>query len=41
MLSLAPGLRIYLHTKPIDMRKSFDALFGIVAADNVLIVAHI
>lgn len=33
MLNLVPGLRIYLHTKPIDMRKSFDALFGIVAAD--------
>lgn len=33
MLSFAPGLRIYLHTKPIDMRKSYDALFGIVSAD--------
>jgi transposase len=33
MLNFAPGLRIYLHTKPIDMRKSYDALFGIVSAD--------
>lgn len=33
MLSFAPGMRIYLHTKPIDMRKSFDALFGIVTSD--------
>ena len=30
MLSLAPSVRIYLHAKPIDMRKSFDGLFGIV-----------
>lgn len=33
MLNFVPGLRIYLHTKPIDIRKSFDALFGIVSAD--------
>lgn len=33
MLSLAPGMRIYLHTAPVDMRKSFDALFGIVKND--------
>ena len=30
MLSLAPSIRIYLHAKPIDMRNSFDGLFGIV-----------
>ena len=30
MLSLAPSVRIYLHAKPIDMRKSFDGLFGII-----------
>lgn len=33
MLNFAPSLRIYLHSQPIDMRKSFDALFGIVASD--------
>jgi hypothetical protein len=33
MLNFVPGLCIYLHTKPIDMRKSFDALFGIVSAE--------
>ena len=30
MLSFAPSVPIYLHAKPIDMRKSFDGLFGIV-----------
>ncbi len=30
MLSLTTSVRIYLHAKPIDMRKSFDGLFGIV-----------
>jgi len=30
MLSLTPSVRIYLHAKPIDMRNSFDGLFGIV-----------
>ena len=30
MLSFAPSVRIYLHARPIDMRKSFDGLFGIV-----------
>ena len=30
MLSLAPSVRIYLHARPIDMRKSFDGLFGII-----------
>jgi transposase len=30
MLSLTPSVQIYLHAKPIDMRKSFDGLFGIV-----------
>ncbi len=30
MLSIAPSVPIYLHAKPIDMRKSFDGLFGIV-----------
>ncbi|MDP6721077.1 MAG: IS66 family insertion sequence element accessory protein TnpB [Pirellulaceae bacterium] len=30
MLSFAPHLRIYLHTQPTDMRKSFDGLSGLV-----------
>lgn len=30
MLSIAPSVPIYLHAKPIDMRKSFDGLYGIV-----------
>jgi transposase len=30
MLSFGPKLRIYLHAKPTDMRKSFDGLSGLV-----------
>lgn len=30
MLNLTSQVRIYLHVKPVDMRKSFDGLFGIV-----------
>jgi transposase len=30
MLAINPGIKIYLHTEPTDMRKSFDGLFGIV-----------
>jgi len=30
MLTFAPSLRIYLHTQPTDMRKSFDGLCGLV-----------
>jgi len=30
MLNFSPAFRIYIHAEPIDMRKSFDALFGIV-----------
>lgn len=33
MLALNPSVPIYLHADPIDMRKSFDGLFGIVKAD--------
>jgi transposase len=33
MLNFAPSLRIYLHAKPIDMRKSFDGLFGVITKD--------
>ena len=32
MLNFAPELKIYLHNGPVDMRKSFDGLFGIVSA---------
>lgn len=32
MLNFAPELKIYLHVGPVDMRKSFDGLFGIVSA---------
>jgi hypothetical protein len=31
MLAINPQVKIYLHTDPIDMRKSFDGLFGIAA----------
>ena len=30
MLSLPPGVRIFLCTQPTDMRKSFDGLMGLV-----------
>ena len=30
MLTLTPNLRIYLHTHPTDMRKSFDGLCALV-----------
>jgi transposase len=33
MLALSPEIKIYLHCEPIDMRKSFDGLFGIVKND--------
>ena len=31
MLNFAPELKIYLHAGPVDMRKSYDGLFGIVS----------
>jgi transposase len=33
MLTTNPSVRIYLHSEPIDMRKSFDGLFGIINGD--------
>ena len=30
MFNLSPSLRIFVCTKPIDMRRSFDGLFGLV-----------
>lgn len=32
MLTLAPHLRIYVHARATDMRKSFDGLSGLVRA---------
>jgi transposase len=33
MLAFTLAVPIYLHAEPIDMRNSFDGLFGIVKAD--------
>jgi transposase len=33
MLSITVGMRVYLHRAAVDMRKSFDGLFGIVNND--------
>ncbi len=30
MISISPFIKIYLHREPVDMRKSYDGLFGIV-----------
>jgi transposase len=30
MLNLAPSVRIFVSTKPVDMRRSFDGLFELV-----------
>jgi hypothetical protein len=32
MLTLSPSVLIYLHSQPIDMRKSFDGLIGIIVS---------
>lgn len=34
MLSFPHALTIYLHRSPVDMRKSFDGLFGIVKNEH-------
>jgi transposase len=31
VINFAPELKIFLHNGPVDMRKSFDGLFGIVS----------
>ena len=37
MLTTNPSVPIYLHSESIDMRKSFDGLFGIIKSDlNVM-----
>lgn len=33
MLALSPSVPIYLHAEAVDMRKSFDGLFGIIKND--------
>jgi transposase len=33
LFAINPQVKIYLHTEPIDMRKSFDGLFGIIKSD--------
>lgn len=33
MISFSPSIKIYLHREPVDMRKSYDGLFGIVKND--------
>ncbi|MCU0720653.1 MAG: IS66 family insertion sequence element accessory protein TnpB [Pirellula sp.] len=33
MFAIGPEVKIFLHAEPIDMRKSFDGLFGIIKAD--------
>lgn len=30
MFNLSPSIRIFICTKPVDMRRSFDGLFGLV-----------
>jgi transposase len=33
MLAISSLVKIFLHAEPIDMRKSFDGLFGIIKSD--------
>ena len=33
MLAISSQAKIYLYAKPVDMRKSFDGLFGIIKSD--------
>ena len=33
MLSFAPNMRIFLHARPTDMRRSFDGLCGLVRSE--------
>ena len=33
MLAISSQVKIYLHAEPVDMRKSFDGLFGIIKSD--------
>lgn len=40
MISFSPLLKIYLHREPVDMRKSYDGLFGIVKNDLAMDVRN-
>jgi len=40
MLALSPAIKIYLHAEPVDARKSFDGLFGIIKNDFQLDVRN-
>lgn len=33
MLAFNPAIKIYLHTEPVDARKSFDGLFSLIKTD--------
>jgi transposase len=33
MFNLSPNTQVFVYAKPIDMRKSFDGLFGLVRAN--------
>ncbi len=33
MISFSPAIKIYVHREPVDMRKSYDGLFGLVKND--------
>jgi transposase len=33
MINFVPELRIYLYRGPVDMRKSYDGLYGVVSRD--------
>ena len=33
MITFCSDVRIFMHTGPIDMRKSYDGLYGIVSSD--------
>ncbi len=40
MISFSLATKIYLHRQPIDMRKSYDGLFGIVKNDLAMDVRN-
>jgi hypothetical protein len=40
MISISPLIKIYLHREPVDMRKSYDGLFGIVKNDLAMDVRN-
>jgi hypothetical protein len=32
MIGASPNVRVYAYTEPVDMRKGFDGLFGLVTS---------